>query len=70
MRYNADVEHQYLEILKALGEDPERDGLRDTPKRAAAAMQFLTSGYTQKLEDMQNLVVGCRSCVGCGERWR
>lgn len=54
MRYNADVEHQYLEILKALGEDPERDGLRDTPKRAAAAMQFLTSGYTQKLEDIVN----------------
>ncbi|MFO8054318.1 MAG: GTP cyclohydrolase I FolE [Bacteroidales bacterium] len=35
----------YREILQLLGEDPERDGLVDTPKRMAKAMQYLTHGY-------------------------
>jgi len=35
----------YNEILKILGEDPEREGLSDTPKRVAKAMQFFTHGY-------------------------
>ncbi len=40
------VEH-YTEILKQLGEDPEREGLVKTPERVSKAMQFLTSGYNQ-----------------------
>jgi len=35
------------ELLKELGEDPEREGLRNTPERAAAAWEFLTGGYRQ-----------------------
>ena len=35
------------ELLKELGEDPEREGLRNTPERAAAAWAFLTGGYRQ-----------------------
>ena len=34
------------EMLRHLGEDPQRDGLRKTPQRVSAAMHWLTRGYT------------------------
>ncbi len=37
----------YKEVLKLLGENPEREGLQKTPIRVAKAMQILTRGYTQ-----------------------
>jgi len=46
--------HHYRDILKGLGEDPEREGLLDTPKRAAKAMQYLCRGYEQSLETIVN----------------
>lgn len=41
-------------LLRGLGEDPARDGLRRTPERVARALQFLTSGYEQSLPALLN----------------
>jgi GTP cyclohydrolase I len=48
----ADLAYRMIELL---GEDPNREGLRDTPVRFEKAMRFLTSGYQQ---DMQKLLNG------------
>jgi GTP cyclohydrolase I len=42
----------YSEIIELLGEDPLREGLLKTPKRVAAAMQFLTNGYDKNPEEI------------------
>lgn len=49
-----DLTKHYRSILESLGEDLERDGLRDTPQRAARAMAFLTRGYRQDLHEIVN----------------
>ena len=45
-----DMMEKYMSIIDTIGENPKRQGLLDTPKRAAKAMQFLTQGYTQDAE--------------------
>jgi GTP cyclohydrolase IA len=42
------------QILRELGEDPEREGLQRTPERFAKALRFLTSGYQQDPEKLLN----------------
>ncbi|MFA5713554.1 MAG: GTP cyclohydrolase I FolE [Bacteroidales bacterium] len=37
--------YHYREILKLLGEDPNREGIVDSPMRVARSLQFLTQGY-------------------------
>jgi GTP cyclohydrolase IA len=48
------MEDLYRQILVSIGEDITRDGLRDTPKRAAKAMEFLTQGYRQDVAEVVN----------------
>lgn len=42
----------YREILKLIGEDPDREGLEKTPERVSKAMQFLTHGYDLKPDEI------------------
>ena len=46
------LSYHYKEILKLLGEDPEREGLVKTPYRVAKDMQFMTRGYTENPEEI------------------
>lgn len=42
------------QLLKALGEDPQRIGLERTPERIAKALAFLTKGYNQDIREIIN----------------
>ena len=45
-----DMESAVVSILKGVGEDPTREGLLKTPRRAAEAFNFFTKGYEESLE--------------------
>ena len=48
------MEENFSQIIEAVGEDLTREGLVDTPKRAAKAFKFLTHGYEKTLEEVLN----------------
>ena len=48
------MQESIKQILIDLGEDIHREGLRDTPSRAASALRYLTKGYQDNLEDIIN----------------
>ena len=48
------MEENFSQIIEAVGEDLTREGLIDTPKRAAKAFKFLTHGYEKTLEEVLN----------------
>jgi GTP cyclohydrolase I len=48
------MEEYFTKIIESIGEDINREGLRDTPKRAAKAFKFLNNGYEKNLEEVLN----------------
>lgn len=48
------MEKHFAAIIEALGEDLNREGLKNTPRRAATSMQYLTGGYHQSIDDIVN----------------
>ena len=48
------MKEHFTKIIEAIGEDINRPGLRDTPERAAKALEFLTRGYQQNVDDVVN----------------
>jgi GTP cyclohydrolase IA len=51
------LERLTYDLLTAIGEDPERQGLKKTPKRVKAAYQYLTQGYRQNVHELLNRAV-------------
>jgi GTP cyclohydrolase IA len=49
-----EMETAFSTLIEGIGEDLSRDGLLDTPTRAAKAMKFLTRGYQQSVEEVVN----------------
>jgi GTP cyclohydrolase I len=52
--YNVPVQEVIRRLLTELGEDPAREGLRDTPRRVEQSLQFLTSGYLADVDTVLN----------------
>jgi GTP cyclohydrolase IA len=50
----ADLEALVTQLLGAVGEDAQREGLRRTPHRVAKALEFLTGGYRQEINAVLN----------------
>jgi GTP cyclohydrolase I len=54
MSKTTEIAEQYHNLLELVGENPARDGLLNTPKRAAKAMEYLTQGYHINLNEVVN----------------
>ncbi len=48
------MQELYRHLLVSVGEDPDREGLRKTPERAAKAFRFLTKGYKEDIPSLIN----------------
>ena len=53
----AEIAKHYKEILKLIGEDPEREGLLKTPERAAKALVAITEGYQQSASEIASKAI-------------
>jgi GTP cyclohydrolase I len=58
---NRKIESLIKQLLVELGEDPEREGLVNSPKRIAAALRFLTSGYHMDMDNLINRAIFLQS---------
>lgn len=52
MNKKKEIEGLIEKLLSALGENPKREGLQKTPKRVAEVFSWITSGYTQTVDDI------------------
>ena len=55
------LSESYRDVIRAIGEDPEREGLLDTPQRAAKAMEFMEAA---RLRDELHALEARRKEVG------
>lgn len=46
------IAEHYKEIIRLIGEDPDREGLVETPERAAKALMYVTRGYRQNVSEV------------------
>ena len=53
----SDLADLYENMLRDIGEDPTREGLLKTPERAAKALQYLTRGYNQTIDEVVNKAI-------------
>ena len=54
MSEDKNIEQLTVDLLNAIGEDPNREGLLRTPLRVAKAWDFFSTGYTQSLDEIVN----------------
>jgi len=51
---NSQMEEHYRSLIDLIGEDSNREGLKDTPRRASNAFSYITSGYTEDVRSVIN----------------
>ena len=56
-RIISEIAGHYREILKLIGEDPDREGLLKTPERAAKALYAVTEGYRQSAKEIASKAI-------------
>ena len=56
------IEKLTKDLLKTIGEDPEREGLLKTPKRVGKAWEYFSQGYRENLDDIINEAVFHENC--------
>jgi len=56
------MKEQIKKILEAIGEDPDRPGLKHTPMRVEKSFQFLTNGYKQDVKKLINNAIYEEEC--------
>ena len=52
MKMNKTLEYEFRSVLKSIGENPDRQGIRKTAKRAAESFKLFASGYKQDLSSI------------------
>jgi GTP cyclohydrolase I len=56
------MEDAVKKILESIGEDPSREGLKDTPRRVAAAWEHLMQGYRQDPDEILRKAIFSEEC--------